>query len=161
MSGRLWRCSRYSSFTAPRFDSISAAIQSSSEQRFVDAGSDAAVRLLGVAVGACLAPLMHRRRHPSPWLALLWVACVVSAAISTWSPFQVLEQRQAFAWFPLLGSYSNNWFPAASHLIELGLIYFPFGFVLALVYRGRSVVMVALVLSFAGAVGISRASRGS
>ena len=117
------------------------------------AGSDAAVRLLGVVLGASLAPVMHSRRQPLPWLALLLVACLASAAISTWSPFQIREQREAFAWFPLLGSYRNNWFPAVSHLVELGLIYFPFGFVLASVYRGRSVVTTALAIAAAGAVG--------
>ena len=119
------------------------------------AGSDAAVRLVGVAVGACLVPVIHRRRHRLlPWLALLWVACVASAAVSTWSPFQVREQRLDFVWFPLLGSYSNNWFPAVSHAIELGLNYFTFGFVLASVYRRRSDVWAALVIAMAGAMGI-------
>lgn len=118
------------------------------------AGSDAAVRLLGVAVGACLVPATRHRRNLWPWLALLFVACVISAAILTWSPFQFREQRQAFAWLPLLGYYRNNWFPAISHLIELSLIYFPFGFVVASLRRGRSVVATVLLLASAAAVGI-------
>jgi glycopeptide antibiotics resistance protein len=118
------------------------------------AGSDVTVRLLGVVLGAALTPAVRGQQRLLPWLALLLVACTVSAAVSTWSPFQLREQRLAFAWWPFLGSYSNNWFPAISHLIELSLTYFPFGFVLASTYRGRSVVTIALVIASAAAVGI-------
>ena len=95
------------------------------------AGSDAAVRLLGVAVGGALIPAMRRPRRPLAWVVVLFVACFASAAISNWSPFQVTHQGKPFSWFPLLGYYDNNWFPALSHAIELMLTYFPFGFVLA------------------------------
>jgi glycopeptide antibiotics resistance protein len=93
------------------------------------AGSDAAVRLLGVAVGACLVPGVRGSRHRFPWLALLLAACVASAVISTWSPFQIRDQRDGFAWFPLLG------------------------FVLATVNRGRSVVVMVFLVTSAAAVG--------
>lgn len=93
------------------------------------AGSDAAVRLLGVAIGAMLLPVVRRGRHGAPWLVLLFLACVVGAAISNLSPFQMSAEPQPFSWFPFLGYYGNNWFPAVSHVIELGLTYFPFGFV--------------------------------
>ena len=118
------------------------------------AGSDAAVRLLGVAVGACLVPAMRGPVGSRPWLILLYLACLTSAVISTWSPFQVREQPQAFAWFPMLGYYRNNWFPAISHVIELSLIYFPFGFVLASIHRERSVVTTAFWAALAAAIGV-------
>jgi VanZ family protein len=95
------------------------------------AGSDAAVRLLGVAVGAVLIPATRRPCRPLAWVAVLLMACFASAAISNWSPFQVTRQGASFSWFPFLGYYDNNWFPAVSHVIELMLINFPFGFVLA------------------------------
>jgi glycopeptide antibiotics resistance protein len=66
-----------------------------------------------------------------PWLVLLFVACVAGAAISNLSPFQMSAEPQPFSWFPFLGYYDNNWFPAVSHVIELGLTYFPFGFAAA------------------------------
>jgi glycopeptide antibiotics resistance protein len=116
--------------------------------------SDALVRLLGVAIGAGLVPVIQRGRQPLPWLVVLWMASVVSAAILTWSPFQVREQRLPFAWMPLLSSYSNNWFPAISHAIELCLLYFPFGFVLASIYRRRFVIWTAVMIATVGAVSI-------
>lgn len=118
------------------------------------AGSDAAVRLLGVAAGACLVPALPGREGWRPWVLLLFLACVTSAVIATWSPFQVRDQRQAFAWFPMLAYYRTNWFPAISHVIELGLVYFPFGFVLAAIHRGRSVVKTAFLTALAAAVGV-------
>lgn len=101
------------------------------------AGSDAAVRLLGVGVGAALMPAMRQPRRPLVWVAVLLMACFASAAISNWSPFQLTRQGASFSWFPFLGYYDNNWFPAVSHVIELMLIYFPFGFVLAWLRRPR------------------------
>jgi VanZ family protein len=93
------------------------------------AGSDAAVRLLGVAAGAVLLPVVRRAGRPTPWLTLLFGACVAGAAISNLSPFQMSAEPEAFSWFPFLGYYDNNWFPAVSHVIELMLTYFPVGFV--------------------------------
>lgn len=120
------------------------------------AGSDAAVRLLGVAVGAALIPVTRQPRRPLAWAGVLLIACFASAAISNWSPFQLTQQGLAFSWFPFLGYYDNNWFPALSHVIELMLIYFPFGFILASLRRPRptsalaavTVAMVAVVVEY-------------
>lgn len=95
-------------------------------------GWDAAVRLAGVAVGLVLAPATRAFDRRLPWLALLFAACVASAAILTWGPFEIRPERRPFNWFPFLGYYGTNWFPAVSHAIELALVYFPFGFVLGM-----------------------------
>jgi VanZ family protein len=108
------------------------AIGLESSQAFVGsrtpAGSDATVRLLGVAAGALLLPAVRRSRRRGPWLALLFAACVTGAAISNLSPFRMSADARPFSWFPFLGYYNNNWFPAVSHVIELTLTYLPFGF---------------------------------
>jgi len=80
---------------------------------------------------------MRQPRRPLVWVAVLLMACFAGAAISNWSPFQLTRQGASFSWFPFLGYYDNNWFPAVSHVIELMLIYFPFGFVLAWLRRPR------------------------
>lgn len=121
------------------------------------AGSDAAVRLLGVALGTALVPAVRTTRRPLPWLALLFAACVSSAAISLLSPFELADERQPFAWFPFLGYYGNNWFPAVSHVIEIALIYLPFGFALRVARLNQQVVRAALLLVVVGAAGIEYA----
>ena len=120
-------------------------------------GSDAVVRLLGVALGAALVPVVRTGRRPLPWLSLVFAACVSSAAISLLSPFELADERQPFAWFPFLGYYGNNWFPAVSHVIEITLIYFPFGFALRVARLDQPVVRVALVLVVVAAAGIEYA----
>ena len=109
-------------------------------------GWDASVRLLGVVLGTALVPAVRTIRRRLLWLGLLFVACAVSAAISALGPFEIREARQAFTWFPFLGYYDNNWFPAVSHVIEMMLIYFPFGFALGLARVDRPAVRVALTL---------------
>ena len=121
------------------------------------AGSDAAVRLLGVALGTTLVPAVGTVRRPLPWLALLFAACVSSAAISLLSPFELADQRQPFAWFPFLGYYGNNWFPAVSHVIEITLIYFPFAFALRVARLNPQAVRAALLLVVVAAAGIEYA----
>jgi len=93
---------------------------------------DAAVRLAGVAVGVALVPATRAFDRRRPWLAILFAACVASAAILSWGPFAINAERQPFTWFPFLGYYGSNWFPAVSHVIELALVYFPFSFVLGM-----------------------------
>jgi VanZ family protein len=121
------------------------------------AGSDATVRLFGVALGTALVPALRAVQRPLPWLALLFTACVVSAAASLLSPFQLADARQPFAWFPFLGYYGNNWFPAVSHLIEITLIYFPFGFALRVARLDTQAVRAALALVIVAAAGIEYA----
>ena len=115
-------------------------------------GWDATVRLAGVAVGLVLVPVMRVFDRMLPWLALLFTACVAGAAILTWSPFQIIAERQPFAWFPFLGYYGNNWFPAVSHVIELALIYFPFGFVLGMSRPPRQAMKAAVLMSLGAAI---------
>jgi VanZ family protein len=121
------------------------------------AGSDAAVRLLGVALGTALVPAVRTVRNPLPWLALLFAACVSSAAISLLSPFQLAGKRQPFAWFPFLGYFGNNWFPAVSHVIEITLIYLPFGFAMRVARLNQQAVRAALLLVVVAAAGIEYA----
>jgi glycopeptide antibiotics resistance protein len=118
------------------------------------AGSDAAVRLAGVAVGVALFPMVDRANTPRPWLALLLVATFISAALSTWSPFQLTAERQPFAWVPFLGYYGTNWFPAVSHVMELMLTYFPFGFLMVWTRAARSPELVSAALVAVAAWGI-------
>ena len=120
-------------------------------------GWDASVRLLGIVLGMALVPAVgtiHRRWF---WLGLLFVACVASAAISALGPFEIGEERQAFTWFPFLGYYGNNWFPAVSHVIEMMLIYFPFGFALGVARASGSAVRAALTMVVVAAAGIEYA----
>jgi glycopeptide antibiotics resistance protein len=121
------------------------------------AGSDLAVRLLGVALGAALLPAVRTVRRPLPWLGLLFAACLAGAAIATLGPFEIGDERQAFTWFPFLGYYGNNWFPALSHVIEVMLIYFPFGFALGVARLEPRAVRAALALVFVAAAGIEYA----
>lgn len=117
-------------------------------------GWDATVRLLGVALGTAVVPAVRTVRHLVPWLALVFAACVMSAAIALLSPFELADQRRAFSWFPFVGYYGNNWFPAVSHVIEVTLIYFPFGFALGMARLDARAVRVALALMVVAAAGI-------
>ncbi len=118
------------------------------------AGSDATVRLIGVALGTALVPAVRNVRHPLPWVALVFSACVASAAVSLLSPFELADERRPFGWFPFLGYYGNNWFPAVSHVIEITLIYFPFGFVMHVARLDPRAVRTGLALVVIAAAGI-------
>ena len=81
----------------------------------------------------------------------------LSAAISLLSPFELADKRQPFGWFPFLGYFGNNWFPAVSHVIEITLIYFPFGFAMRVARLNQQAVRAALLLVVVAAVGIEYA----
>ena len=115
------------------------------------AGSDAAVRLAGVATGMVLLPFANASRRKWPWVWSLFSACTVAAALSAWSPFEISDERQPFAWAPLVGYYGNNWFSAVSHLIELTGTFLPFGFALAWFHVGRRPMFVTLLTTLAAA----------
>jgi glycopeptide antibiotics resistance protein len=120
------------------------------------AGSDAVVRLAGVAVGAVLLSVHPRHVELNAWLAVLFLACVASAAAAAWTPFTATDIPQAVTWFPLLGYYGNNWFPAVSHMIELALTYFPFGFVLGSAALPRTTVKAVVVFVTAAAAAVEQ-----
>ncbi len=117
-------------------------------------GKDATVRIAGVVVGASLWPALRRGGHNVLWLGLLLAATIVSAGLALLSPFTFVQTRQAFSWFPFLGYYGGNWFPTVSHVIEVMLLYFPFGFCLGLARRRTSAVVAALVAALSIASGI-------
>jgi len=117
-------------------------------------GSDATVRILGATIGAALWPFLRRGGHQRGWLGLLLAATIVSACLAMLSPFTVARSRQAFSWFPFLGYYGSKWFPTVSHVIEVMLLYFPFGFCLGMARRRRSTAMLALMTALLLATGI-------
>lgn len=91
-------------------------------------GWDAGIRVSGVVCAALVAPIPGDRYRALPWMGVLVALTVVAASIELLSPFQVVDIRQPFSWFPFLGYYRTNWFPALSHLIEVLLVYVPLGF---------------------------------
>ena len=91
-------------------------------------GWDAGVRVLGAMCAAFVAPVLSEHEGTGRWMAVLVVLTVAAAAIELLSPFEIVTVQQPFSWFPFLGYYRSNWFPALSHLIEVLLVYVPLGF---------------------------------
>ncbi len=72
--------------------------------------------------------------------------------MQTLAPFQIADARRTFQWLPFFNYYERTSLVTLSHAIQLGLTYFPLGFVMPAVVPGRfrsSSTAIALTLSIA------------
>jgi VanZ family protein len=111
---------------------------------------DALVRAAGVLLGAVLWRVGRGVRASGVWLALLVVATAAAAAMANLSPFTLAPQYRTFGWLPFMGYYAHTTFDTVSHVIELWLLYFPLGFVTAVVVaRPTRAVLTAVLVTVA------------
>jgi VanZ family protein len=111
---------------------------------------DAVVGAAGIAVGGMLGSLSRRLQWPGLGLSLLVLATAVSAALLMLSPFEISPEYQTMGWFPFLSQYSRTTFETLSHVIELGLLFFPLGYCFAAsAASGRSRRLLAIGLALA------------
>lgn len=75
----------------------------------------------------------------------------ISAAVQTFSPFQIAYEYRSFNWIPFLAYYERTSFVALSNFIESMLIYFPMGFILQAISKKQricfSICLLSLVIS--------------
>lgn len=94
---------------------------------------DMVVQAAGAAAGAGLAPWMVGRWSPQVGILTVMATTWVAAAMQMLSPFSWAASRGPFEWFPFLAYYEFTSNQTVSHVIELSLMFFPVGFLLALV----------------------------
>jgi VanZ family protein len=98
---------------------------------------DAAVHGVGAIAGAALLARSWRIR-PAVATTVVYALTVCGAAIQELSPFAVGSTRHPLEWMPFLSYYQYTSTLTISHVLELLLMFLPFGFVLSLsVARGR------------------------
>ncbi len=104
---------------------------------------DAAVHGFGAIAGAALAGASQRLR-PALLTTLVYLLTIIGAAIQELSPFAVAPTRNPVEWIPFLSYYQYTSTVTISHVLEMLLMFLPFGFVLSLsVTRGRGWVLAA------------------
>jgi glycopeptide antibiotics resistance protein len=89
---------------------------------------DAAVGTAGVILGALLWASFGPVGSTAPWRVGLVALTAGAAAILMLSPFELAEQYRGFSWYPFRSYYERTTFEGLSHVIELGLAYFPLGY---------------------------------
>jgi len=95
---------------------------------------DAAVASVGVVVGTLLWAGLGPVRSSASWRVGLFAMTAAAASLLMLSPFELSGQYQGFSWYPFRNYYERTTFEGLSHVIELGLAYFPLGYWLA---RGK------------------------
>ena len=106
---------------------------------------DMLVQAAGVLSGAWVAPWALRQATPIPGTLIVIVATWVAAAMQMLSPFALTKSPAPFEWFPFLAYYQFTSTQTVSHVVELSLMFFPVGFLLALANQGSSVWMGASI----------------
>ena len=91
---------------------------------------DAVVHGFGAIVGAALVGRSQRIR-PAVLTTLVYVVTVIGAAIQELSPLAVATSRSPVEWIPFLSYYQYTSTGTISHVLELLLMFLPFGFVLS------------------------------
>jgi VanZ family protein len=94
---------------------------------------DASVATTGIVIGAAIWSASTRILWPRLWMAVIILATAASAALQMLNPFTWAPAYHSMGWFPFFGYYSHTTFETLSHVIELVLLYLPFGF-----FVGRS-----------------------
>ena len=89
---------------------------------------DAVVAAAGVALGAAFWAAASTIIWPRLWLGVFVAMTIVSAALQMLSPFQMSDHFQTMGWFPFFGYYTHTTFETLSHVVEIGLLYFPLGY---------------------------------
>ena len=89
---------------------------------------DALVGVVGVLAGVAIWSSATVIVWPRLWFAVIVIGTIGAASMQMLSPFTLAEDYRPISWFPFLGYYSRTTFETLSHVIELGLIYFPMGF---------------------------------
>lgn len=89
---------------------------------------DAVVASTGVAFGAGLWTAASAIIWPRLWLSVFVAMTVCAAALQMLSPFEIADRFHTMGWFPFLGYYTHTTFETLSHVIEIGLLYFPLGY---------------------------------
>lgn len=116
---------------------------------------DAAIAILGVAIGAAIWTASSRIFWPRLWLFVTAFATLSAAALQMLSPFELSPVYRTFGWFPFFGYYSHTTFETLSHVIELLLLYFPLAYWLSASpgSRGRALgAALLLTLAIAGPI---------
>jgi glycopeptide antibiotics resistance protein len=110
---------------------------------------DALVRATGALVGVACWGAAKRDPRPMLWLTVMVVATTVAAAMQELSPFQLAQVYRPMRLVPFLSDYEHTSFETLSHVLELGLLYAPMGFLFAyLAGPGRTGRLQALVWAF-------------
>jgi VanZ family protein len=122
---------------------------------------DALVRGAGVAVGVLLWSIGRQGRSRRGWVVLVVAATAVGAGMQMLNPFELATTPNAVQWLPFMNYYEVTTFTTLSHALELVLIYFPLGFVIARMRPGtrRSSWMIAIAITLAIAVPIEFLQR--
>lgn len=89
---------------------------------------DALVGVIGIFAGIAIWASATVIVWPRLWFAVIVVGTIAAASMQMLSPFTLATDYRPISWFPFLGYYSRTTFETLSHVIELGLIYFPMGF---------------------------------
>jgi len=92
---------------------------------------DATVASTGVVLGTFLWASFGRFGSSAPWRVGLVAMTAAAAALLMLSPFELSAQNHGFSWYPFRNYYERTTFEGLSHVIALGLVYFPLGYYLA------------------------------
>lgn len=106
---------------------------------------DLVVQSAGLLIGSAMAPWAMGQATPIPGTLIVIVATWVAAAVQMLSPFALTKSPAPFEWFPFLAYYQFTSTQTVSHVVELSLMFFPVGFLLALANQGSSVGIGALI----------------
>ena len=116
---------------------------------------DAAVASSGVGLGIALRALSKPPRSRALTRSALIAMTTVAAALLMLSPFEISAEYRHFSWFPFRSYYERTTFQGLSHVVELGLTYFPLGYAFASTngrYAPRAVTAVGFALLIAGTI---------
>jgi glycopeptide antibiotics resistance protein len=89
---------------------------------------DLTVACTGLLVGLALWRLTPRLRAQETGLGILAMLTLTAASIQMLSPFELATEYRGVGWLPFRGYYTRTTFETLSHVIELALLYFPFGY---------------------------------
>lgn len=103
---------------------------------------------LGVLFVSFTKPIPMKGFLPPSWIITTIIITACGAAMQNLSPFQAAYECKDFNWIPFYAYYERTTFVALSNFIESMLLYFPMGFVLQANSKGKSISVLAVILTF-------------
>ena len=110
--------------------------------------------LLGIIFASNTKSISVQNPLPTSWLIATIIITACGAAMQNLSPFEVADECRDFNWVPFYAHYERTTFVALSNFIESILIYFPMGFVLQAVSKGKTISVLSCILTLVIAASI-------
>jgi len=109
---------------------------------------------LGIIFVSYTKPIPIKGSVPTFWVIATIIITACGAAMQNLSPFETAYECRDFNWIPFYSYYERTTFVALSNFIESILIYFPMGFALQAISKGKNISIFSCILTLIFATSI-------